>query len=112
VNVLTKCDLLRNDEDDRTECDMDEQPDAFLSSPWALVRNLRETMPPKYKKLHEALATVLEEFAPCPFVPLNRDDEDSVDACIAQVHNTIQFGEDLEPLIAEDEEALQGDIAE
>ena len=87
VNVLTKCDLLKN-----------EQGREFLDMEMSEIKErLGAGMDQKYRNLNEALAMLLEEYSLVSYVELNITDEDSIEAVIHQVNNTINYGEDLEP---------------
>lgn len=85
INVLTKCDLLK----ERAE---------FLDMEVSEIKDrLAVGMDPRYKKLNEAMAGLLEEYSLVGFVDLNITDEESVEQVLQQVNNTINYGEDLEP---------------
>eukprot|EP00418_Pyrodinium_bahamense_P042081 CAMPEP_0179206610 /NCGR_PEP_ID=MMETSP0796-20121207/103022_1 /TAXON_ID=73915 /ORGANISM="Pyrodinium bahamense, Strain pbaha01" /LENGTH=260 /DNA_ID=CAMNT_0020911533 /DNA_START=53 /DNA_END=836 /DNA_ORIENTATION=+ len=88
INVLTKCDLLRK------ETDVDKYIEADTE---AIVSDLRSSMHPKYRRLNEAMSQLLEEYSLVSFVTLNREDEDSIELCLAHVNHCIQYGENLEP---------------
>lgn len=89
VNVLTKCDLLRID---------DEEVEKFLEGDTgAILSDLKRNMHPRYRKLNEGMASLIDEYSLVSFVALNREDEDSIELCLAHVNNCIQYGEDLEP---------------
>lgn len=51
----------------------------------------------KFRNLSQAICTLLEDFSLVSFVPINVDDEDSIQHLLMQVDNAIQYGEDLEP---------------
>eukprot|EP00928_Gymnodinium_smaydae_P089280 TRINITY_DN73270_c0_g1_i1.p2 TRINITY_DN73270_c0_g1~~TRINITY_DN73270_c0_g1_i1.p2 ORF type:complete len:293 (+),score=84.39 TRINITY_DN73270_c0_g1_i1:84-881(+) len=89
INVLTKCDLLKLREG---------EVDKFLEADTdAIVADLKQTMHPRYRRLNEAMGQLLDEYSLVGFVSLNREDEDSIELCLAHVNNCIQYGEDLEP---------------
>ncbi|CAE7772932.1 PI4KG4, partial [Symbiodinium pilosum] len=88
INVLTKCDLLPEGADVERYIEGD---------PEAIVADLRTSMHPRYRKLNEALGQLLEEYSLVSFVALNRDEEDSIELCLAHVNHCIQYGENLEP---------------
>lgn len=88
INVLTKCDLLRE------ETEVDKFIEADHDS---IISDLKTTMHPKFRKLNEALGTLLDEYSLVSFVTLNKEDEDSVELCLAHVNHCIQYGENLEP---------------
>lgn len=89
INVLTKCDLLPEDTDAQKFMEADTE---------AIIADLRTSMHPKYKQLNEAMGQLLDEYSLVSFVMLNRDDEDSIELCLAHVNHCIQYGEDLEPM--------------
>eukprot|EP00929_Paragymnodinium_shiwhaense_P077554 TRINITY_DN39947_c0_g1_i1.p1 TRINITY_DN39947_c0_g1~~TRINITY_DN39947_c0_g1_i1.p1 ORF type:complete len:290 (-),score=68.21 TRINITY_DN39947_c0_g1_i1:41-910(-) len=106
INVLTKCDLLKkkkteDDMDEDMADDEDEEDDEleeFLSADTdRIIRELKQTMHPKFRKLNEAMGQLLDEYSLVNFVKLDRSDEDSIELCLAHVNNCIQYGEDLEP---------------
>merc|ERR1719335_27498 len=88
INVLTKCDLIKDDTEIERYVDADTD---------AVIADLQESMLPKYRKLNEAMGQLLNEFSLVSFVTLNRDDEDSIELALAHVNNCIQYGENLEP---------------
>lgn len=88
INVLTKCDLLKEETD----------VDKFLEADTdAIINDLKSSMQPKYKNLTEAMGSLLDEYSLVSFVQLNREDEDSIELVLAHVNNCIQYGENLEP---------------
>jgi GTPase SAR1 family protein len=88
INVLTKCDLLKDETD----------VDKFLEADTeAIICDLKGSMQPKYRNLTEAMGGLLDEYSLVSFVQLNREDEDSIELVLAHVNNCIQYGENLEP---------------
>merc|ERR1712025_717796 len=90
INVLTKCDLLKDADEDDLEKYIEADTDA-------IVADLKREMHPRYKKLNEAMGQLIDEYSLVNFVTLNREDEDSIALCLQHVNNCIQYGEDLEP---------------
>mmetsp|Transcript_39317 Transcript_39317/g.113763 ORF Transcript_39317/g.113763 Transcript_39317/m.113763 type:complete len:272 (-) Transcript_39317:97-912(-) len=90
INVLTKCDLLR----DKEEGFLDKYLEADTE---AIVADLKASMIPKYRQLNEAMSQLIEEYSLVGFVSLNRDDEDSIELVLAHINHCIQYGENLEP---------------
>jgi len=88
INVLTKCDLLK------PETDIEKYLEADTST---IMSELKTSMQPKYRGLTEAMGALLDEYSLVSFVMLNRDDEDSIELCLAHINNCIQYGENLEP---------------
>jgi len=96
VNVLTKVDLLPRKE----------ALERFTSpSGAALAGELARGMPPRHRRLNEALCRLLDEYDMVAFLPLDVTDEESVAALLQQVDHAMQYGEDLEPKEPRDEEA-------
>lgn len=89
INVLTKCDLV--DEND-------EELAHFLdSSPDTLMEECKQAMPDKFRRLNEAMCQLLTEYQLVSLVPLNCEDEESIQRLCHFIDNSIQYGEDLEP---------------
>lgn len=88
INVLTKCDLVSD------ELDLDRWLEGDTES---IVQDLKVGMQPKYRKLNEAMASLLDDYSLVSYVALNRNDEDSIELTLAHVNNCIQYGENLEP---------------
>ncbi|XP_064391742.1 GPN-loop GTPase 3-like [Halichondria panicea] len=89
VNVLSKMDLL--DENDRKEVDRYLDPD-----PTSLLADLNTSMSKKYHKLNKAIATILSDYGLVQFMPLDINDEDNIGNILLYVDSAIQYGEDLE----------------
>jgi GPN-loop GTPase len=108
VNVLTKCDLLSEEEVDRT---------LSLGSAtelWEREQDRTSLLPANYEegttdeqrrlerrrrhrqRLTNSISQFLDDYSMVSFVPLNVRDEESVDHVLACVDNTIQYGEDAE----------------
>jgi len=92
INVLTKCDLMKGGEEEKEAVERYIEGDTQ-----AVVDDLKASMHPKYRKLNEAMGQLLDEYSLVSFVTLDREDEDSIELCLAHVNNCIQYGEDLEP---------------
>ncbi len=76
---------------------MKERPNVIDMDISEIKSQLSEGMDPKYRRLNEALAGLLEEYSLVNFCELNIEDEESVDTTIAYINNAINFGEDQEP---------------
>lgn len=50
----------------------------------------------KQNRLTEAICTLLDDYSMVSFIPLNIQDEESLDHVLSYVDHTIQYGEDLE----------------
>lgn len=88
INVLTKCDLLSE------EVDLDEFLEADARQ---ITEGLSKGMHPKFRALNEAMGQLVDEFSLVSYVPLNRDEEDSIQHVLDHVNHCIQYGENLEP---------------
>jgi GTPase SAR1 family protein len=107
VNVLTKCDLLSEEDVDRI---LNMQSASEL---WTLEQDRNSLLPANYEdgtddnrrfeqrrrnrqRLTDAICSLLDDYTMVSYVPLNIQDEDSIDHVLACVDATIQYGEDLE----------------
>ncbi|KAL9890858.1 GPN-loop GTPase 3 [Glossina fuscipes] len=89
VNVLTKMDLLSKSARKQLDKYLDPDPRALLNdltteSAWGR----------SHRKLSEAIGTLIEDFSLVRFIPMNIDDEDSLQDLLLQIDNVIQYGED------------------
>ena len=87
INVLTKCYLA-----DEKELEKYLDP-----SSGSLLENLAEATPEKWRPLSQSITHVLNDFSMVTFVPLNINDEDSVQAVLQLIDLSINYGDDLEP---------------
>lgn len=107
INVLTKCDLLSEDDVERT---------LSLGSAtelWEREQDRNSLLPANYEegteeqrrlerrrrhrqRLTNSISQFLDDYNMVSFVPLNIRDEDSVDHVLTCVDATIQYGEDAE----------------
>jgi hypothetical protein len=107
VNVLTKCDLLSEEDVERT---------LSLGSAtelWDREQDRNSIMPANYEegteeqrklekrrrsrqRLTDSICQLLDDYTMVSFLPLNIRDEDSIDHVLACVDATIQYGEDAE----------------
>merc|ERR1719174_2730358 len=81
INVLTKCDLLKEETDVEKFLETDTS---------AIIQDLKGSMLPRYKRLNEAMGELLDEYSLVSFVALNRSDEDSIELVLAHINNCIQ----------------------
>ena len=95
VNVLSKCDLLPSRKH------LEEFLEADAS---ALGDLLHKGTSPAFYKLNSAICEMLDEWSMVQFLPLDPRDEDTVEIILAQVDNTIQYHDDVEPKTADDNE--------
>lgn len=91
VNVLSKMDLLSKSA--RSQLDRYLEPDAHA----LLGRETSESAwGRKYRKLSEAIGTLIEDFSLVRFTPLNLNDEESINDLLLIIDNIIQYGEDAD----------------
>eukprot|EP00531_Pseudo-nitzschia_arenysensis_P002367 CAMPEP_0116134328 /NCGR_PEP_ID=MMETSP0329-20121206/10586_1 /TAXON_ID=697910 /ORGANISM="Pseudo-nitzschia arenysensis, Strain B593" /LENGTH=301 /DNA_ID=CAMNT_0003629029 /DNA_START=104 /DNA_END=1009 /DNA_ORIENTATION=- len=111
TNVLTKCDLLTEEEVD----DILEQGSA--TQMWDREQDRKSLIAPSpfgqeddttdqermlerrrrhRQRLTDSIGQLLDDYSMISFVPLNIRNEDSIDALLAVVDASIQYGEDLE----------------
>nr|XP_032800718.1 GPN-loop GTPase 3 [Petromyzon marinus] len=99
VNVLSKMDLLspgaRKQIHKFLEPDLCEYLDEG-SGAWASE---------KFKRLSKSISDLVDDYSLVRFLPLDRSEDDSVDAVLAQVDSALQYGEDEEPREPRDEDA-------
>ncbi|XP_055902834.1 GPN-loop GTPase 3 [Eupeodes corollae] len=91
VNVLSKMDLLSKSARSQLDKYLDPDPKALLGditeeSSWGR----------KHQKLSQAIGALIEDFSLVRFVPLNVEDEESVQDLLMQIDNVIQYGEDAD----------------
>lgn len=112
VNILSKCDLLKNSNINAMrdlEKFLDADVDSLLSD-LPQYPTMEEVLGKGKKRLvfgsqglNSAIGTLLSEYSMVSFVPLNPKDEESIDTVVALVDNCLQYGEDAEPMLKEDE---------
>lgn len=95
ISVLTKVDLV----EDKRMLERFLEPEAEL-----LLSDLNRSMPPRFKKLNRALAQLLDDYSLVNFLPLDISDEDSIHHVLCQIDNSIQFGEDADVKVRDQEE--------
>lgn len=115
INVLTKCDLLSEEDVERTlelgsateiwEKDQDRHSllPADYDDGTDEQRNL-ERRRRKRQRLTDSICQLLDDYTMVSFVPLNIEKEDSIDHVLSCIDSTIQYGEDLEVRAMEDYE--------
>lgn len=100
VNVLTKMDLCA----DRKEVEQFLVPDARH-----LLGQLSATTGPKFQRLNQSVAALLDEFSLVSFVPLDISDEESIMEVLSHIDMAVQYGEDADVKMRDfDEEAGGG----
>lgn len=112
LNVISKCDLIPK-----------ELIDEFLEPDTIGLREKLkkrfETSTPKFQKMNESICQLLEDYSMVNFIPLNANDEDSVDYLLAMIDHATNYGDDVEPKDSaflgqdgEDEGIEYGEMAE
>ncbi|VDM62201.1 unnamed protein product [Angiostrongylus costaricensis] len=90
VNVLTKLDLLSDRNKALVEDFLDTDTRSIVESDTVNIWNER------HRQLTNAIAQVLEDYSIVKFVPLNSDDEESIEQLLLVIDTTIQYGENLD----------------
>ena len=62
----------------------------------SLSGQLNARMGPRYARLNEAIAGLVDEFSMVSFFPLDYTEEESLQDLLAYIDNSIQYGEDEE----------------
>lgn len=92
INVLTKVDLLKDDESKMSA--LEEYLDADVSE---IADTLNADMfSNTYRRLNAAIAGLIADFGMVSFVPLDISDEESIEYVLSMIDNALQYGEDLE----------------
>jgi GTPase SAR1 family protein len=92
ISVLTKVDLLQ---------DKDLLEDFLIPDPQHLSGLLAHGMPPRFQRLSEQMAGLVDEYSMVSFLPLDISEEDSIQDVLAQIDAAIQFGEDADVKVQE-----------
>mmetsp|Transcript_8741 Transcript_8741/g.7821 ORF Transcript_8741/g.7821 Transcript_8741/m.7821 type:complete len:270 (+) Transcript_8741:39-848(+) len=97
INVITKCDIADKD-----------HLNAILDSEGSWVVNAMDNQSSnKFKKLTQAISSVVDDYMIVSFVMLDVSEEDSIEDVLARIDQAIQYGEDIEP-----KEPVDFDIAD
>ncbi|GAM21430.1 hypothetical protein SAMD00019534_046050 [Acytostelium subglobosum LB1] len=96
INVLTKLDVIKKthrlkDIEGFLELEVNE-----------LVEKLDTETSNRYHKLNRAIGQLLEDYSLVGYIPLDITDQDSISFLLAQIDNSIQYGEDVEPIDPKD----------
>ncbi|EDO07123.1 ATP binding protein family protein [Babesia bovis T2Bo] len=83
--------------DDEPTVDYDTLCGFINRGPDDLLNSLDSHLPPKYKRLNSAFASLLEDYNLISFVPLNINDEGSLEQLVVATDICLQYGEDAEP---------------
>jgi GPN-loop GTPase len=102
VNVLTKMDLVAPE--DRRSVD-----ELLIPDGKRLAEQLSAAATgPKYRRLNAAVAGLLDEFSLVSFLPLDSTDEESLAVVLGNLDMALQYGEDAEVRVRDDEEVPGG----
>jgi translation elongation factor EF-Tu-like GTPase len=102
VNVLTKCDLVRDKE----------ALERLVDPEFSQLLDESDMHAPKHlRPLNLALARIIEEYSMVGFHLLDRTDEESISALMLHIDNAIQYGEDEEHREPPDAQGPDGDDA-
>ena len=94
VNVLTKMDRCQNPE---------EIEEYFLFPDGHRMREALDAHTGRrFASLNAAVARLLDDYSMVAFVPLNIQDEQSIETCLLQVDGAVQFGEDRDVKVRDD----------
>ncbi|CAG8540653.1 3207_t:CDS:2, partial [Ambispora leptoticha] len=96
INVMSKMDLLGKVK--RRELERYFDPDPLL-----LTEEVNAETNPKFHKLNKAIVQLIDDYNMVSFLPLNINDEESVEVVLSHIDNATQYGEDLEPREPEDD---------
>ncbi|EFA74673.1 ATP binding protein [Heterostelium album PN500] len=108
INVLTKLDVIKKSH--RLK-DIESFLDLEVHE---LVDRLDNETNNRYHKLNRAIGQLLEDYSLVGYIPLDISDQESISFLLAQIDNSIQYGEDVEPqdpndqYFEEDEDADDG----
>ncbi|XP_020818392.1 GPN-loop GTPase 3 [Drosophila serrata] len=104
VNVLTKVDLLGAEARKHLEAYL--EPDSHnLINELTIGTSFGE----KYRKLTEAIGSMIEDFSLVRFFPLDSQDEESMGDLLLQIDNVLQFGEDADVQVRDFDEPEEGE---
>ncbi|XP_046575018.1 GPN-loop GTPase 3-like, partial [Haliotis rubra] len=92
VNILTKLDLLSK----KAKKDLDRYLDPDMEN--LLHEEFMDgKFSHRFKKLNEAIAKLVDDYALVKFLPLDISDEESINDILLQIDLAIQYGDELEP---------------
>jgi len=101
VNVMSKVDLL----DDKSKLEPYLIPDHET-----LAGELHDRMRPKYRKLNDQIARLLDDYSMVSFHPLDISDEDSLAFILYTVDSAVQYGEDADVRASRDVDLNGGEF--
>ncbi|XP_034488677.1 GPN-loop GTPase 3 isoform X2 [Drosophila innubila] len=107
VNVLTKIDLLSTEA--RKQLELYLEPDTHnLMGELTIGTAFGE----KYRKLTEAIGSLIEDFSLVRFFPLDTEDEESIGDLLLQIDSILQFGEDADVQVRDFDELEENEEQE
>jgi GPN-loop GTPase len=98
INVVTKCDLA-----DKSQVLQILESESAV---W-ITNEMNRAAPSQYRKLTEAIGSVIDDYMMIGFVVLDITDEDSLTAVIAHADHAVQYGEDIEPVEPKEDEQME-----
>lgn len=90
VNILSKIDLLSKSSKKQLDKYLEPDPDSLMAE------TSDDAWHEKHRNLTNALGRLIEDYSLVRFLPLNKDDEESIGDIVLTIDNMIQFGEDAE----------------
>eukprot|EP00898_Chlorokybus_atmophyticus_P001528 jgi/Chlat1/2376/Chrsp17S02816 len=75
-----------------------------------LLEDLHASTGPRFERLNYSVATLLDDYSMVSFLPLDITSEDSIAYVLANVDNTIQFGEDGDVNVGRLDRTLDADV--
>jgi len=91
INIMSKCDLMDEEELDKV-LDMGSASEVPLSGG-----------NPRLNNLTRSICELIDDYSQVSFLPLNIHEEDTIDVILSAADHCMQFGEDSDVRIAEDE---------
>lgn len=68
--------------------------------PGLILEEVNSSTNPKFQALNRAVVSLIEDQNLVSFLPLDVQDEDSVNTIMSHVDNMMQYGEDEEPKVS------------
>lgn len=104
INVLSKMDMLSSTDRSTIDSFLEGDIKSLLTLPEISSSSISSTSSDptlalwnsKFRKLTEAIGSVLEDYSLVKFVPLDKEDEDSITELLLVIDTTIQYGEDCD----------------
>lgn len=98
INVVTKCDLA-----DKSQVLHILESESAV---W-ITNEMNRAASVQYRKLTEAIGSVIDDYMMIGFVMLDITDEDSLTAVIAHADHAVQYGEDVEPMEPKEDDQME-----